>query len=122
MCPMSLLLKDHYRLRYSKYICCLSFHCIINLSQITIYSLSSRLRGKVVLKGRRPVGSADDYDTDDEADDDMTELQSIWTEKTSVTGVSTLPICIYITISSILTSHSCMFLTIIVFKKAARDE
>ena len=72
---------------------------MINLSQITICLFPSRLRGKVVLKGRRPVGTADDYDTDDDADDDMTELQSIWTEKTSVTGVSTLPMCIYITIS-----------------------
>lgn len=48
-----------------------------------------RLRGKVVLKGRRPVGATDDYDTDDDAaDDDMTELQSIWTEKTSISSVS----------------------------------
>jgi len=48
-----------------------------------------RLRGKVVLKGRRPVGATEDYDTDDAAaDDDMTELQSIWTEKTSVSSVS----------------------------------
>ena len=92
---------------------------INSVSQITICLFPSRLRGKVVLKGRRPVGTADDYDTDDDADDDMTELQSIWTEKTSVTGVSTLPICIYITIFSILTSRSCIFLTIIVFKKAA---
>ncbi len=51
-----------------------------------------RLRGKVVLKGRRPVEATDDYDTDsDEADDDLTELQSIWTEKTNVT-VSTYQI------------------------------
>ena len=60
------------------------------ISQIPICLSPSRLRGKVVLKGRRPVGTADDYDTDDDADDDMTELQSIWTEKTSATGVSTL--------------------------------
>ena len=47
---------------------------------------SYRLRGKVVLKGRRPVGSTDDYDTDsDAADDDMTDLQSVRTERTSVT-------------------------------------
>jgi len=47
---------------------------------------NNRLRGKVVLKGRRPVGATDDYDTDsDEADDDLTELQSIWSEKTTVT-------------------------------------
>ncbi|KAL7530302.1 hypothetical protein ACHAXR_008263 [Thalassiosira sp. AJA248-18] len=46
-----------------------------------------QLRGKVVLKGRRPVGATDDYDTDsDAADDDMTDLQSVRTEKTSVTG------------------------------------
>ena len=45
-----------------------------------------QLRGKVVLKGRRPVGANDDYDTDDDAaDDDMTDLQSIRTERTSVT-------------------------------------
>jgi hypothetical protein len=32
------------------------------------------------------VGAADDYDTDsDEADDDLTELQSNWTEKTTLT-------------------------------------
>ena len=91
MCLMSLLSKVHCRLHYSKYICCSSFYCIMNSSQITICLFPSRLRGKVVLKGRRPVGTADDYDTDDDADDDMTELQSIWTEKTSVTGVSILP-------------------------------
>lgn len=45
-----------------------------------------QLRGKVVLKGRRPVGAADDYDSGSESpDDDMTELQSVWTDKTSVT-------------------------------------
>ena len=44
-----------------------------------------RLRGKVLLKGRRPVGAIDEYDTDgDETDDDLSELQSIWTEKTPV--------------------------------------
>jgi len=44
-----------------------------------------QLRGKVVLKGRRPVGATDDYDTDSDAtDDDMTEIQSVWTEKSSV--------------------------------------
>ena len=49
-----------------------------------------RLRGKVVLKGRRPAGATDDYDTDNDAsdDDDMTEIQSVWTEKSSV-NVST---------------------------------
>lgn len=32
------------------------------------------------------MGATDDYDTDsDEADDDLTELQSIWSEKTTVT-------------------------------------
>lgn len=50
---------------------------------------SVRLRGKVVLKGRRPVGATDDYDTDsDAADDDMTEMQSIWTEKTEKTSLA----------------------------------
>eukprot|EP00584_Thalassiosira_punctigera_P014181 CAMPEP_0172562424 /NCGR_PEP_ID=MMETSP1067-20121228/96786_1 /TAXON_ID=265564 ORGANISM="Thalassiosira punctigera, Strain Tpunct2005C2" /NCGR_SAMPLE_ID=MMETSP1067 /ASSEMBLY_ACC=CAM_ASM_000444 /LENGTH=821 /DNA_ID=CAMNT_0013352637 /DNA_START=144 /DNA_END=2606 /DNA_ORIENTATION=- len=44
-----------------------------------------QLRGKVVLKGRRPVGATDDYDTDsDAAEDDMTDVQSVWTEKSSV--------------------------------------
>ncbi|KAL7432550.1 hypothetical protein ACHAXM_003822 [Skeletonema potamos] len=47
----------------------------------------AQLRGKVVLKGRRPTGATDDYDTDDDAaDDDLAELQSVRTEKTSVTG------------------------------------
>ena len=93
---------------------------MINLSQITICLFPSRLRGKVVLKGRRPVGTADDYDTDDDADDDMTELQSIWTEKTSVTGVSKHTSNVHIHHNLfILTSRSSMFLTIIVFKKAA---
>lgn len=33
------------------------------------------------------MGATDDYDTDNDADDDeMTELQSVWTEKTTVTG------------------------------------
>ena len=47
-----------------------------------------QLRGKVVLKGRRPMtGATDDYDTDDDAaDDDLTELQSVRTEKVTVTG------------------------------------
>ncbi|KAL7550066.1 hypothetical protein ACHAWF_013301, partial [Thalassiosira exigua] len=36
-----------------------------------------KLRGKVVLKGRRPEGAADDYDTDSDAADDDTEVQSI---------------------------------------------
>ncbi|ACI64642.1 phospholipase C, partial [Thalassiosira pseudonana CCMP1335] len=37
----------------------------------------SQLRGMVVLKGRRPSGATDDYDTDDDAAaDDMTEQQS----------------------------------------------
>ena len=50
-----------------------------------VFYFHFRLRGKVVLKGRRPVGSTDDYDTDsDAADDDMTELQSVRTEKTTV--------------------------------------
>jgi hypothetical protein len=43
-----------------------------------------RLRGKVLLKGRRIVGASDDYDYDSDADDDMTELQSVWTEKTAI--------------------------------------
>jgi len=43
-----------------------------------------QLRGKVVLKGRRPVGATDDYDTDsDAAEDDMTEMQSVWTSSTT---------------------------------------
>jgi phosphatidylinositol phospholipase C delta len=48
----------------------------------------AQLRGKIVLKGRRPsTGLTDDYDTDDDAaDDDLTEMQSVRTEKTSVTG------------------------------------
>ena len=55
----------------------------------------TRLRGKVVLKGRRPLGATDDYDTDsDAADDDMTELRSVRTEKTSLTSVSTSAIAI----------------------------
>ena len=38
-----------------------------------------------MLKGRRPVGATDDYDTDDDAAaDDMTDLQSVRTEKTSL--------------------------------------
>lgn len=46
-----------------------------------------QLRGKVVLKGRRPVGAIDEYDTDsDAADDDMTDIQSVWTEKSTVSG------------------------------------
>ena len=61
-----------------------------------------QLRGKVVLKGRRPVGANDDYDTDDDAaDDDMTDLQSIRTERTSVTVSVKYELCslmpIYIT-------------------------
>ncbi len=44
------------------------------------------LRGKVLLKGRRIVGATDDYDSDsDEADDESTELQSFWSERTSAT-------------------------------------
>jgi hypothetical protein len=46
----------------------------------------------VVLKGRRPVGATDDYDTDDDAaNDDMTDQQSVVTAvtvKTSVTSLS----------------------------------
>ncbi len=42
--------------------------------------------------------ATDDYDTDsDEADDDLTELQSIWTEKTTAT-VSTYQIGITFTL------------------------
>jgi hypothetical protein len=50
----------------------------------------AQLRGRVVLKGRRQdTGTNDDYDTDDDAaDDDLTEMQSVRTEKTSVTGNS----------------------------------
>ncbi|KAL7443966.1 hypothetical protein ACHAXH_009876 [Discostella pseudostelligera] len=44
------------------------------------------LRGKVLLKGRRTVGASDDYEYDSDADDDLTELQSVWTDKTTVTG------------------------------------
>ena len=41
----------------------------------------------VVLKGRRPLGATDDYDTDDDAaNDDMTDLQSVVTAKTSATS------------------------------------
>lgn len=44
----------------------------------------------VVLKGRRPSGATDDYDTDDDAAaDDMTEQQSLRTERT-VETVSSL--------------------------------
>ncbi len=40
----------------------------------------------VVLKGRRPEGATDDYDTDDDAAaDDMTDQQSIRTERSSNT-------------------------------------
>ena len=43
----------------------------------------------VVLKGRRPVGATDDYDTDDDAaNDDMTDQQSVVTARTSVTSLS----------------------------------
>ena len=43
----------------------------------------------VVLKGRRPIGATDDYDTDDDAAaDDMTDQQSVRTDKTSVSSVS----------------------------------
>ena len=74
-----------------------------------------RLRGKVVLKGRRPVGATDDYDTDDDAaDDDMTELQSIWTEKTSISSVSLKQskhvcdfiMCIYVSPLTIPSHHT----------------
>ena len=37
-----------------------------------------------MLKGRRAVGASDDYDYDSDMDDDMTELQSVWTEKTAI--------------------------------------
>mmetsp|Transcript_18928 Transcript_18928/g.39219 ORF Transcript_18928/g.39219 Transcript_18928/m.39219 type:complete len:708 (+) Transcript_18928:3-2126(+) len=46
----------------------------------------SQLRGMVVLKGRRPEGATDDYDTDDDAAaDDMTDQQSMRTERSSNT-------------------------------------
>jgi hypothetical protein len=53
---------------------------IVNCTQII------SLRGKVLLKGRRIVEATDDDDSDcDEADDELTELQSNWTEKTTAT-------------------------------------
>ncbi len=49
----------------------------------------------VVLKGRRPIGATDDYDTDDDAAaDDLTDQQSVRTDKTSVSSVSSVsPLC-----------------------------
>ena len=45
----------------------------------------------VVLKGRRPIDATDDYDTDDDAAaDDMTDQQSVRTDKTSVSSVSSI--------------------------------
>lgn len=90
MCLMKLPSKDHCLPLYSKYmvVFCISISLTCQLTISTHYhQLQFRLRGKVVLKGRRPVGATDDYDTDNDADDDeMTELQSVWTEKTTVTG------------------------------------
>ena len=34
------------------------------------------------------MGASDDCDYDSDADDDMTELQSVWTEKTTSISVS----------------------------------
>ncbi|KAL3772145.1 hypothetical protein ACHAWO_004162 [Cyclotella atomus] len=49
------------------------------------------LRGMVVLKGRRPVGATDDYDTDDDAaNDDMTDQQSVVTATTVKTSMTSL--------------------------------
>jgi hypothetical protein len=45
----------------------------------------------VVLKGRRPVGATDDYDTDDDAaNDDMTDQQSVVTATTVKTSMTSL--------------------------------
>jgi hypothetical protein len=60
----------------------------------------------VVLKGRRPSGATDDYDTDDDAAaDDMTEQQSVRTERTSST-VSTKTTGL-MTCFTLLLPHSC---------------
>lgn len=60
-----------------------------------LYSFTAscfRMRGLVVLKGRRPEGATDDYDTDDDAaNDDMTDQQSVVsavTVRTSTTSIS----------------------------------
>jgi len=69
-----------------------------------------QLRGKVVLKGRRPVGAADDYDSGSESiDDDMTDLQSIWTEKTSISKNVPQAVKIHPALSSITLFHGTQF-------------
>lgn len=47
-----------------------------------------QLRGKVVLKGRRPDGAGDDYDTEEEAadDDQLTDIMSVKTDKATPSG------------------------------------
>lgn len=62
----------------------MSFNTSIYARQLIAAQYIS-LRGKVLLKGRRTVGASDDYEYDSDADDDLTELQSVWTDKTTVT-------------------------------------
>lgn len=72
----------------------MAFECILSNCSSTIsarlsHPLSLRLRGMVVLKGRRPVDATDDYDTDDDAaNDDIADLQSVVTARTSATSLS----------------------------------
>ena len=72
----------------------MAFECILSNCSSTISvrlsnPLSLRLRGMVVLKGRRPVDATDDYDTDDDAaNDDIADLQSVVTARTSATSLS----------------------------------
>mmetsp|Transcript_2537 Transcript_2537/g.5411 ORF Transcript_2537/g.5411 Transcript_2537/m.5411 type:complete len:881 (-) Transcript_2537:42-2684(-) len=71
-----------------------------------------QLRGKVVLKGRRPVGAADENDSDgDSADDDMTELQSVWTDKTSVSRKTPLAVKIAPELAKLTLFHGTKFKT-----------
>lgn len=67
----------------------LPFHLIPSCSILTLHAF--RLRGMVVLKGRRPEGATDDYDTDDDAaNDDMTDQQSVVTAVTVKTSVASI--------------------------------
>lgn len=53
------------------------------VSDFILLTWPFRLRGKVVLKGRRPDGAGDDYDTEEEAadDDQLTDIMSVKTDK-----------------------------------------
>ena len=85
--------------------------CCAATAAYCIYCARLRLRGMVVLKGRRPVGATDDYDTDDDAaNDDMTDQQSVVTAttvKTSMTSLSSSVSSPYVLLSVVWRSWHC---------------